>query len=288
MSKDQAIENENVDAGDEGGEEGGAAAAGAATDAENDGADGSNTDQDGGAGGDIYRPEGLADHLVGGNDRETIDKLSEAYLGARKELSKKRGVPEKLDDYSIDLPEDVAAAVLKPGEDGKDPFFEGVRGVLHKHNIPAEAATALVTDFYKEVMAGMEAGQAEGGDDGAFEKIDTGYTDFGGVDKAKPVVDGAMVFINGLKSSGKLSEGAAAELEILTCHNAGLKAINEIRSLLGDKPVPADIGGGHKGGVTKDELDKRVADPRHWTDKVFRAETEEMFKEFYGGGQKKA
>lgn len=282
MSEEQLNENENA-AGDESGAEDGA------DPAKDTGAAGTDADQDGGAsGGEIYRPEGLADHLVGGNDRETIDKLSEAYLGARKELSKKRGVPEKLDDYSIDLPEDVAAAVLKPGEDGKDPFFEGVRGVLHKHNIPAEAATALVTDFYKEVMAGMEAGQAEGGDDGAFEKIDTGYTDFGGVDKAKPVVDGAMVFINGLKSSGKLSEGAAAELEILTCHNAGLKAINEIRSLLGDKPVPADIGGGHKGDVTKDELDKRVADPRHWTDKVFRAETEEMFKEFYGGGQKKA
>jgi hypothetical protein len=35
-----------------------------------------------------YRPQGLAEHLAGGSDQETIDKLFTAYTGARSEIAK--------------------------------------------------------------------------------------------------------------------------------------------------------------------------------------------------------
>ena len=59
-----------------------------------------------------YRPEGLPDHLLGKDERETIDKLFKAYGGAREAIAKFGAVPEAPDKYEFTPAEAVAPYLL--------------------------------------------------------------------------------------------------------------------------------------------------------------------------------
>ena len=83
---------------------------------------------------ELYKPEGLPDHYLGGNDQETIDKLYRAVDGFRKEQSKK-GYPSSAEDYDQVFDDDLKSKLLNVGEDGKDPFFEEMKSVFFEHNI---------------------------------------------------------------------------------------------------------------------------------------------------------
>lgn len=254
-------------------------AADGANDAGVDKGDGADQGKDGGVA-ELYRPEGLPDHWAGTTDKETIDKLYKVADGFRKDLSKSKNVPEKLDDYKIELPDDVAKTVFKAGEDGKDPVFEHMRGVFHKHGIAPAAALEVIKEFSGQITAA--AASQSGEDNGDFE-----YKSLGGAEKAKPIVEAQQTFINGLKQSGKISDKLAGELELMTYHSEGLEALNELRGLMGGKPIPVDFKAGNDTGkITQAALNSRVADPRyHKGSKEFSQEffdeTTRMFKEFY-------
>ena len=232
------------------------------------------------AAGEVYKPEGLPDHLLGKDDKETIDKLKNAVDGFRKDLSKK-GVPENQDGYTLELPDDIKNKLLKPGEDGKDPLLEKMKPILHKNNIPVQAFQELATTFYGAVaeMAGNLDKNPDGTPVADFE-----FKDHGGADKAKPLIDGTEIWIKGLQQSQKISEKAAKELQIMTGYGEGLSALLELRTAMGEKTIPKDLGGGGKPEVTKDQLDSRVQDERYWLkkDPEFIRETTEMFQKFYG------
>jgi hypothetical protein len=290
MTKEQVKETTEEN---EGVNDDAAADAGQDADGADQGADGDG--QEDGDQADVYIPEGLPEHLAGGNDQETIDKLKDAYLGARRELSTKHNIPENLDDYKIELPEDVAAQVIQPGEDGKDPVFEQARATLHENNIPADVGKKLLEDFFGSVIALKAAGNDDGasGEDGAGDaenQADFEYQSFGGMEKAQPIVEGAQTFIDGLQSSGKLTSEAAEEFKLLSYHGQGLTLLNELRPLLGDKPIPKNPGGDAAGGeqITEEMLRARVADDRYAVDKdpQFIAETTRMFKAFYNKPEK--
>jgi hypothetical protein len=237
----------------------------------------------------IYRPKDMPDHFLGANDQETIDRLNKAYMGARSELAGKNGVPEKLDDYKIELPEEIASVALKPGEDGKDAIFEGMRGTFHQLGIAPEKAQTLAVEFYKHVAAAVAAGKPPGDGDGGEEpSADFEYKALGGADKAKPVVDATNTFLKGLQGSGKISEATMKELQLLTFHSDGLQALNELRPLMGEKPIPFNLeGGSGEGKITEAMLNDRVADPRYRRggkqfSQEFYDKTTEMFAELYG------
>lgn len=209
-----------------------------------------------------YRPEGLSDHLYGISDNETIDKLFSAYDGARKELSKKSGVPDKLDDYKIELPEEISKVIIKAGEDGKDPIFEHMRGEFHKRGVKAEDAVAIMTEWaskYGEMQSAMMSG--EGMPD--FE-----YKGYGGAEKAQPVIDGGIAWATGLKNAGKLDDVGMEEIKLLTSHEGGLRLIEQLRVAMGGEQIPANIKGKEMGGAMDEkELQSMMRDPKYWRDK---------------------
>lgn len=247
---------------------------GGAGGADDKGAAGANDDK--GAVGGGYKPEGIAEHFLGKDDKETIDKLNTAVVNFRKDLSKK-GVPETVDGYTLELPDEIKTKVLKPDADGKDPLLEKMKPILHKHHIPAAAFQELAGEFYGVVaeLAGAAPADGEGAADFEFKEL-------GGAEKAKPLIEGAEVWIKGLEQSKKISEKAAAELKLMAGYGEGLAALMEIREAMGEKPIPKDLGGrtGEK-TITKNDLDARFSDPKYWTDKEFMEETIRLNKEYW-------
>lgn len=210
----------------------------------------------------LYKPEGIAEHLLGANDQETIDKLNKAYKGAREELGKKGNkAPEKADDYTLTLPDDLKDKVIKTGEDGKDPVFEALKPALHKAGISNEMASELATELYKAVGA-YAAQQAENAPKDP-DPADMEYKALGGKEKAQGLVDAANAWINGVKETAGLDDADVKELQYLTMHSQGLKVLNKLRALTSEKPIPADFGQGDPNRlVTQVEIDEMMNDDR--------------------------
>jgi len=236
-----------------------------------------------------YRPDGLPDHLFGKDDKETIDKLNGVVAGIRKDLAKK-GVPETPDKYDIKLPDDIAAKVLKPGKDGKDPMLEKFKPLFHKRGISNDAATEMVVELYKAVA---EMGGAADGDAPAGAEEDAGDFDFkamGGIEKAQPVIDAQNAWLGSLEKGEKLSKSTIHELRLLTTHSQGVAALNEIRTLMGEQPIPGNLDGESAPAPTVAEVEARMLDDRYWKqgakDETFIAETRRLLKDAHKAEKK--
>jgi hypothetical protein len=219
-------------------------------------------------------------HLLGKDDKETIAKLKDAYKGARDALAQKgKDVPETADKYDLKVPDELKDKIFKPGADGKDPVFEALKPTLHKLGLSNTAASELTVALYQEV-AKMAAAPADGA-----PVADFAFKELGGADKAKPIQEGTNAWITGLEQGKKIDAKAAAEMRLLTQYGEGLHLVNTLRTLSGEKPIPAQLQGNPQGGLTKAEIDARVADPRYWKQGVksddFINETTRLYGEFY-------
>lgn len=237
---------------------------------------------DGGDAPKIYRPEGLPDHLAGENDQATIDNLFKAVEGYRKKQSTKDVVPESADKYIFEVPEELKDKILRAGDDGKDQILEAFKPIAHKHGIGQAAFNEMALEFSKSVF---EMQNAAAQDDAALADFD--YTEYGGADKAQPVIDGVNVWANGLKATGKLDDADLNEIKLMAAHSQGLRVLSKLREMTGEKAIP--VGGEKADGgakITQDMLNARVADPRYRSDSkdfdpAFHKETTEMYKELY-------
>lgn len=96
--------------------------------------------------GDIYRPEGLNENLLGKSDRETIDNLKKSLDGYR-QRDNERGAPADVESYAKfgdDLPD-----LIKPhvAEISNDPFFNKMAAKALERGMPVKEFQATVTDF---------------------------------------------------------------------------------------------------------------------------------------------
>jgi hypothetical protein len=93
-----------------------------------------------------YRPEGLAENLVGKTDRDTIDSLAKALKGFQQSASRK-GVPETPDGYEIKPTgdDDVVGHGLM-GDQLKS-VMDRARAAAHKAGVPAAAFEPFVREF---------------------------------------------------------------------------------------------------------------------------------------------
>jgi len=229
----------------------------------------------------IYRPDGIADHLVGTTDQDTIDRLLKAYKGSRDELAKGKNVPDDADGYTLDVPDDVKEKILRPDEDGNDPVLAKFKDIAHKHGLSQETFQDVITDLYAGVMEDVEGGGAENAE---ADDADWDYTSYGGAEKAKPLVDAVDVWLKASVDQGTLTEQEAHEAALMSKHGAGLSFVLKAREAFGEKPIPVDLGkAGVSSEVTEEQVNKRVKDPRYWRDKdpAFIQETTEMFQQLY-------
>lgn len=240
---------------------------------------------DGSDAGSIYKPEGLAEHFLGKDDRETIDKLNRAVIGFRTDLSKK-GVPDKPEGYELKLDDEIKSKILRLDKDGKDPLLEKAKSIFHKRHVPADAFQEIVVEFFQAAAAMQEeAAQGDGGE--GSSPVDFEYKSLGGKEKVQAEIDGTNVWIGSLVKNNTLSKEAAAELQLMASYGEGLKTLMELRKALGggEKNIPRDMGGDAPEGITEAMIDERWADPRSWQpgsiDNEFVAETRRMSRLFY-------
>lgn len=113
-----------------------------------------------GASGEWKAPEGIPDHLRGGNAEETINKLLTAYNGARRTLAQKgqgeggkaEGVPESPDGYEIKAEGDDDKIAAELNSEKSKPILDSFRKAAHKLGIPADKFAGLM----REGMAGLD------------------------------------------------------------------------------------------------------------------------------------
>ena len=243
---------------------------------------------DGGQG-DVYKPEGLAAHLIGQTDRETIDRLNAAYAGSRSELAKKgqaAGVPEKADAYVFNwsdklkgtgtiADDDVAVATFRDIAlehqfeqkhiDAIPKFFDALvdKGLIDKPIDP----NRLLEDLAPATFRGSEDDRRARG----AERLGQ-----------------AESWIKQLTPAQGFDDAMKQEMRLLTMSNAGVKVIETLMRAGGNQSFSPGGQGGGKPAVTADVLAARTADPRNDSqspkfDEAFALETRAMFKQLYPG-----
>ncbi|MGG7535349.1 hypothetical protein [Rhizobium sp. 12,4] len=115
---------------------------------------------------DIYRPDGLADHLLGKSNNETIDNLNKALSGYR-ERDAANKVPDKVEAYS-DFGADLAPEIAPHIDTLKaDPLYGRMAEFALQNRIPLPMYQGLVKNF---MSISAEMGLLEPPVDHAAEK----------------------------------------------------------------------------------------------------------------------
>lgn len=226
---------------------------------------------DGGASA-VYRPEGLPDHLLGKDERETLDKLAKAYSGAREAISKFGAVPDAPEKYAFTPAEAVAPYLPNVAE---DPVFKAAQAAAHKHGLGDKQFAGFVNEF----MGGLVNGQML---DEPFSAEKERAIVAGDVadpaERAKAADKAAtdtIAYIDALAAQGKIAKETADWAKGRTDRGHFIRFVGALRSAA----PSVELGGaGAPAGITREDLQKRQADPRQKTDPAFQAETNRLYQ----------
>jgi len=203
----------------------------------------------------FYKPEGLPEHLLGSNDKETIDRLADAYNGARKAMG---SVPNEPKDYAFEAPD-----ALKPYLPADDPMLSQAYEAAHKLKISKEQFQGLIEstflpmidkglirapfDSAKEVDALRSALALPEGEQGSVE--------------LKKQVNDMIAYTNGLSQQLQFSDGEKAELDALLDSSNGFTMVAKLKAALSQKGIQVD-GQAAQGEDVKAWLKQMDSDPR--------------------------
>lgn len=223
----------------------------------------------------VYRPEGLPDHLLGKDEKETLDKVFKAYAGARERISKLGDVPDAPDKYDF-TPAEAVAPYLPDVKN--DPVFKSAQAAAHKFGM----GSAQFAGFINEFMGGLVQGQM----------LDDPFS----ADKERAIVAGdvqdpaerakvadkvardTVAFLDALVEQKKLPPDTADWAKGRTDRGHFLKLMQAMRA----SAPGIELGGeGAPQGVTREDLRKRQADPRQQTDPAFQAETTRLYQQLF-------
>lgn len=225
----------------------------------------------------------MPDHLLGKDDKETVDKVFKAFDGFRKTAGEQGAVPDAPEKYSFD-----ASDKLKPYVDNfdKDPVYNAARSIAHKAGMTDKVFKAFVPTLLEHFVDG---GLVEAPVDPKAMLRQLAPPDLDkATDAEKEAAGGRRVrdniaWLDQMKADKTMPEGAATYLVAQAADNPGAHAL--IDWLRGNRQErkPALSGGNPAGTPSKADLDARNADPRNdpsssQFDKGFAEETREMFK----------
>lgn len=250
----------------------GSASAAAAAAAAAAGGQSSSADPDGtAAAGTPYRPEGLADHLMGTNDQETIDKLHKAVAGFRQQAG---DVPDKAEAYKDFGQVDDTIKPFMETLTG-DKLFDGMTEYAKEAGIPKGQFQGLVT---KLMGLGAEMGMFEPPIDVGKERDLLTPANAKHLPEAeqKAARDKRMnenfafldqvVTKDGGKDGGLSKEAADYAKMMLGDRAVGHEFFEFLRAKTGGGgtgPLMPDNGGGNAGNTARAELQRRAALPEN-------------------------
>lgn len=261
-----------------------------------DGGKGGGGDGGKGGGGDggvsAYRPQGLTDEFFGSDDKGTIDKLwgglqaaNTRIEGFRTDMASRGTVPDKLDAYAFTLSE-KAKPLISIGDDDK--LMAGVRQLAQKHKMPDKMFNGFMSEFFDQVVdLGLIEKPVDPND--VYKELGKGKgNDAEVITAGTQRLNAAQTFINSFGDKDGFTQPMKDELSLLTTSPAGVAVVEKLMSM-GFKPsVSTGGGGGGDGGLTKETLQARQADPRNDRssakyDPAFAEETLKQYKRFFPG-----
>lgn len=225
----------------------------------------------------------MPEHLRGGNDAETIDKLFANASGLRQELSKRGSVPEKADGYKLDLSPELQKAF---GDPSKDKATQVFRALAHKHKMPAEMAQAFYADWHETILSeGLvkpidykaEARKVVGPEANGLSERDI-------LIKAEAKWNEHNAWFDRLVTAKSLSPEQAMLGRALLETATGMQFVEGLQKLA--KVDALQPGGTSPATLTKDDLDRMNNDPRanphdQRYDPTFAKRVDDAFKQFY-------
>lgn len=237
--------------------------------------------QDGAA--QLYRPQGLADHLVGKDDRETIDKLYRAYEPLRQKMAQ------------FEPAKSAADLKFEPNEQLKpyfgkadDPALKIARDAWVKGGGTAQSFQPVIENLYGAMIEAklLPPPFDPKAELAAFAKA-SNLADAAAVNAA---VTDLTSFADTMAAQLKLPEAVKGELDMLTDSAAGLQLLSAIRTAFKEKGL--EFGGGQTtvgGNWTREQLRQMQSDERldpnsKKYDPALRAQVDEAYKRL---GQKK-
>lgn len=217
---------------------------------------------------------------------DTISRLYNAYKGSREAISKFGAVPEKPDAYQLDDKPEIRKLFGDPDDKG----MQLLRTAAQQAGLTDRQFPALLNSFAKSFV---DAGLLPAPIDPKAEAQKLVGRDFRGNDaelvaEAKRRESAAEAWADGLVTNGTLAEEEGAYLKTFTGTAAGIQTLEKLARLAGGGPGIQTGGQGGDTGVTDEQLDARLRDPRYFSnspsyDPAFAAETERLNKQRRGG-----
>ncbi len=237
-----------------------------------------------------FKPDGIPAHLLGQNDRETLEKMWPAYQGARTELSKGvQNKPEKADDYQFNWTDKIKELGGVATDDAAVKLF---RDIAHEHDFTQKHLDAIPAFFEKAVEAGVIA-KPEAPFDSAKLFDELAPESFKGTPEQRQEAGSRRLtaadnWIKQLTDEQGFNADMKQEMRLLTTSKAGISVLEKL--MTGGMIASVQPGGGHQpGGVTEADLTKRVADPRNdflspTYDENFAKETQALYRKLFPNG----
>ncbi len=221
---------------------------------------------------ELYKPEGLADDLVGTNNQETIDKMLAAQS--------KNLAPETPADYKFEFDDKLKENF--PGNPADDPALIGWSDIAHKHGLSNEAANSIITEVMNDWLEKGLVAQPVKPDDFWNALAENG----GGVESGQKRVNEAAAFVAGLENSKVLTAEQKISLtQFATAAPENVAIIEALKGAMSSHGVQTG-GNGANLGTTKDEVQRMMRDPRYRTDspdydEAFRKRTDKLGEEVF-------
>lgn len=231
-----------------------------------------------------WRPQGLPDHFLKATAEETLAETFKAYHGARQALAERGEAPKTAGDYKFE-PSDKAKPYAN-GIDAHDFWNKNVKESFHKHGLTSKQANGVLNDFI-ENLAGNGLLPPPFDADAEIARLAPGVMDKAQAGQAAQAkIQGAIDLLKTWREQGLPQDAhdwmsaqmdRAAMVEFV--HFAAGKRSAETRPATSPAPSAAQ--------VTEADLDARMKDPRQRAsspqfDARFAAETDAMFRKFYG------
>lgn len=236
-----------------------------------------------GANPSAYKPEGIPDHLLGQDDKGTIDKLFKAYDGARTELAKGKPAPISAADYNFEWSDNLKSAGLT----NEDPAVKAFAEIAEKSSFSPEQMAAIPKFF----DLALEKGWIEKPFDSGALLTSLAPAEYKGSTEERQTkgaerLTAAENWIKQLDENAHgFSDAMKQELRLLTTSVAGVQVVEQL--MRSGMNVSVSPGGGHQpAAATKADLDRRISDPRNnfmdpKFDQQFAEDTRRLFKQLY-------
>ena len=195
------------------------------------------------------------------------EALVKSWKDSRQELKNHQGkAPEKADDYKLELPK----VSDKEIEVKNDEFMTAVKSAAHKHGLSQEQFQGVMGDALKTLASQLPA------DIDPVEELNN----MG--EKGQVMVDGVLNWAEKLKNDGILGDDDMREFLVTGATASGVRMLNKLRELSGEKAIPANLENIGEGLPSKEELYAMVASDKYQHDPSYREKVDKQFEQVFG------